>query len=229
MSSLRTRRGLLLICAALGTGVARLSAQTPTAECSVPASPGGQSASAPAVVSGVRYVRLSFELWSNGAMRGEPRFGVGDTPSSTVRIAVWRIEDGRRDRVAYVLEQEGGSFGQDGSRYFESLAMRIPVDDERRARDIRAYLDWVEATEGSDPRNADIIARLKAQRDRAIIAMEAIYLQNLPGLYVVECAYTSTEPGAWQGTARAPALYLRVRDDERFFDQPAFKRQPAAR
>jgi hypothetical protein len=59
--------------------------------------------------------------------------------------------------------------------------------------------------------------------------MESISLQNRPGLYAVECEYTSTAPGTWQGTARARTLYLQVRDDERYFDQPGFKEQPKAR
>ena len=209
-----------LASAFLGAVVTTFSAQSPTAACSIPTIPGGQSASAPAVVSGIQHVPLKFAVHSNGRLLADLWAGAAGQSSPTVRIAVWRIDKKRRDRAAYELEQTGG--GQEGSTFDASLALRIPVDDERRARDIRKYLDWVE-TEGTDRRNADAIARLKDQREAAIIAMESIYLQNRPGLYAVECEYTSTAFGTWQGTARARTLYLRVRDDDRYFDQPGFK------
>lgn len=207
---------------ALGFFVAHGSAfaQSPTMSCGVYGSSAGRTADAPVVVTNLEPPRIVVDVYGDpDAIEGPRLMSSADLPP-TVSVRVLLLAAGTPITIEHVAVAHGAH--QDGASKGIDVTLQLAQDPTQRRLDIEAFLEYAIRVSPEDPRSIQL---LLSQKEGAIKAFERFYYQSQPGLYAVECQFTSRAEGKWNGVVTAPRLYLRLRDDGKFFDQPQFRQK----
>ena len=160
-------------------------------------------------VSNVRRIELEVSLSGTG------RFGLfttrGTTDSINLRLKAWRLSDGRDEAPLHVLQQgSGANYGLPSA----SLLLDIPIPDEQRIAETKAYLARLIAASPDSPAGLS----LKAQGDAIVDSFKPLFMQNQTGKFEIVVTYSPHDPAYWRGTLER-SIVVTIEDDGIFFDE----------
>lgn len=150
------------------------------------------------------------------------RIDSGSAKMGNTEIIVREVGSSDASAVSVLLSLTGTQ--RDSRGMSISVLAQIPVDETKRRKDIETYLSWVE-TDAASAENTSTrtLAAFRSNRAAIAKAFEQMYLENRTGTYELLCKYSSHLSGYWQGDLQARSSMFKVKNDGKFFEQPAFK------